>query len=306
MSASTGNAPVALFVYGRLDHTRRTVEALAKNHGAPDTDLIVFSDAAKNPGATAAVHDVRSYLRAIRGFRSVRIIEREANLGLAKSIIGGVTAVLGERERVIVVEDDLVTSPWFLRYMNDGLEEYASDDRVISIHGYVYPVSRLLPETFFLRGADCWGWATWRRGWKLFDPDGQRLLNDLRSAGLTGLFDFDRTFDYTAMLQGQIDGTNDSWAVRWYASAFLQGRLTLYPGRSLVQNIGNDSTGSHSPTTDRYEVVLSPTPVRIGGISVEESAEGRRAFVDFGRQGAARPSLRSVMGRVLRLLTGGR
>ena len=133
----------------------------------------------------------------------------------------------------------------FLRFMNDGLDRYADDERVASIHAYIYPLARPAPETFFLRGADCWGWATWRRAWEHFNPDGKTLLQQLEAHGLTRAFDFDGTAAFTEMLENQIRGLNNSWAIRWHAACFLDGLLTLYPGRSLVHNIGNDGSGTH-------------------------------------------------------------
>ena len=165
-------SPIALFVYSRPEHTRRTVESLLNNNLASESDLIVFSDAARTPQKREAVDEVRTYLTTVKGFRSVTVHHRPHNFGLAKSIIEGVTEVLQQYERVIVLEDDLVTSPFFLTYMNQALERFANDNRVVSIHGYVYPVRGALPEAFFLPGADCWGWATWRRGWACFNPDG--------------------------------------------------------------------------------------------------------------------------------------
>ncbi|HEY8359058.1 MAG TPA: glycosyltransferase, partial [Ramlibacter sp.] len=226
--------PIALFVHARPAHTERTVASLLRNEGAAQSDLLVFSDAARTPEKQAAVAEVRAFIAGIRGFRSVRIVERPSNFGLAKSIIDGVSQVLAESDRVIVVEDDMVTSPHFLTYMNEALERFRDDERVISVHGYVYPVASALPEAFFLPGADCWGWATWRRGWSVFNPDGQALLDELTRRKLLRAFDFNGTHDYSGMLRDQIAGRNDSWAVRWYASAFLADKLTLYPGRSLV------------------------------------------------------------------------
>jgi hypothetical protein len=165
-------APVALFAYRRPDHLGRTIEALLACSGADRTALTVFSDGAKGPADQSLVGEVRAMLARIDGFASVRVIERPANVGLARNVIAGVTQILQESERVIVLEDDMVVSPDFLTYMNDALEMYAEDSRVVSIHGYVYPTQELLPDYFFLRGADCWGWATWRRGWSVFDPDG--------------------------------------------------------------------------------------------------------------------------------------
>jgi hypothetical protein len=275
------NAPIALFVYNRLDHTRQTVDSLKKNFLAQESDLIIFSDASKSELQAANVRDVRDYISQINGFKSITIVERASNFGLAKSIIDGVTSIINKFGRIIVLEDDMVTSPYFLTYMNEALEKYADDERVISIHGYVYPVKDTLPEAFFLPGADCWGWATWRRGWKLFNPDGQFLLDQLRARKLISDFDFNGAYAYSKMLEGQIAGTNDSWAVRWYASAFLAGKLTLYPGRSLVRNIGNDNSGSHCGDTDGFDSEMSATSINLSSIEVNPSKEGRQQFQRF-------------------------
>jgi hypothetical protein len=282
-------APVALFVYNRPWHTRQTIDALLANAEASETPLYVFSDAEKNASASKEVTAVRSYLREITGFKSVAIIERESNFGLARSIIDGVSALCEQYGRVIVMEDDLVTSPYFLKYMNEGLEKYQDDQRVISIHGYVYPVKQVLPETFFLKGADCWGWATWKRGWGLFEPDGQKLQNELERSKLCRQFDFDGSYPYTRMLQNQIAGKNNSWAIRWYASAFLQDKLTLYPGRSLVHNIGLDGSGTHCSETEGYAGKLANYPISIETVAVVEDSLARQAIVNFHKQ--TRPSL---------------
>lgn len=303
-SARQGPAPIALFVYSRLDHTRRAIESLRANEEAAASDLVIFSDGARSPENEGQVAAVREYVRQVSGFRSCRVVERPTNLGLSRSIIGGVTAMLKESDRVIVLEDDLITSPHFLRYMNEGLEEYRDDDRVASIHAYVYPVDRTLPETFFLRGADCWGWATWRDRWDAFNPDGQALLDALRARHLLRAFDMNGGFANAAMLERQIGGLNDSWAIRWHASMFLRGGLTLYPGRSLVANIGTDSTGTHCGTTDIFDVVQSARPVEVGRIPVEESAAARAAFREFGRKNGLGVSLRRRIARAYRTLVG--
>src|ERR1700724_1178578 len=165
-------APIALFAYNRPFHLRQTVEALQKNDLASRSHLHIVCDAAKSPVDHQSVQDVRTYARKVDGFARVFVREQARNLGLANSIISGVTNLAGEHGRVIVLEDDLVTSPWFLRFMNEGLEFYADEPRVASIHGYVYPVKGELPETFFIRGTDCWGWATWDRAWSCFNSDG--------------------------------------------------------------------------------------------------------------------------------------
>jgi len=293
-------APITLFAYSRPDHTQRTVEALQKNLLASESDLIIYSDAARSPAKQAAVDEVRSYLATIAGFRSVTINHRPENYGLAKSIIQGVTEVLRQSDRIIVLEDDLVTSPFFLTYMNEALDRFAEDERVASIHGYVYPVVQHLPEAFFLRGADCWGWATWRRGWADFNSDGQYLLDELKQRKLIPAFNFNGAYSYSEMLEGQIKGTNDSWAVRWHASAFLVGKLTLYPGRSLVHNIGNDNSGTHCSDSALHDIVLSRTPIDLNNIEVEPSEVGRHAFEKFFRK--SRGSLFSKLARLFSML----
>jgi len=292
-------APVALFVYNRPWHTRQTVEALLANTESSDTALYVFSDAPKNAEATELVAEVRAFIRGITGFKSVCLIERESNFGLAKSIIDGVTRVCDEHGRVVVMEDDLVTSPYFLRFMNEGLEKYSDDSRVISIHGYNYPVEHSLPETFFLRGADCWGWATWSRGWKLFEPDGEKLLDELKRRNLMREFDFEDSYPYVKMLQHQIAGKNNSWAIRWYASAFLLDKLTLYPGKSLVHNIGVDGSGSHCSATSDYFVELVQSPISIKDMPIEDSIIARRAIVKFHKKAQL-----SIMKKIFRKVLG--
>ena len=282
--SSKDTAPIALFVYNRPDHTRCTVEALQKNALAQQSDLFVFSDACKSEAQAEPVNKVREYIRRIDKFKSVTIVERKTNLGLARSIIEGVTATVEKYGRIIVLEDDMVTSPYFLSYMNEALDRYAGDDRIVSIHGYVYPVGQPLPEAFFLPGADCWGWATWRRGWACFNSDGQFLLDEMKRRKLINAFDFNGTYPYSKMLEGQIKGTNDSWAVRWYASAFLAGKLTLYPGRSLVHNIGNDNSGTHSVESADLNANLTNTPIDLKNLVIEPSQESRQAFEAFFRQ----------------------
>ena len=198
---------------------------------------------------------------------------------MANSIIIGVTEVCQRHGRVIVLEDDLVTSRYFLRYMNEALDLYEDQPHVISIHGYVYPGREPLPETFLLKGADCWGWATWRRGWDLFRPNGAALLEELERTDLIHEFDFDGAFPYSQMLRDQIKGRNDSWAIRWYASAFLSNKLTLYPGRSLVHNIGNDSSGIHCEPSNSFDVEVSNTSVHLQKLAPQQNVKARAVFM---------------------------
>jgi hypothetical protein len=298
-------SPIALFTFNRPEHTRRTVEALVRNELASGSELFVFCDGPRSQADADAVQSVRDYAAGITGFKSLQIIRRAENLGLAQSIISGVTQLCNEFGCAIVVEDDLVTSPYFLRYLNEALNLYENSPDVISIHGYVYPVKTTLPETFFIKGADCWGWATWKRGWDLFEPDGIKLLADLESRKLMREFDFNGTFAYAQMLRDQISGRNNSWAIRWYASAFLRDKLTLYPGRSLVHNIGLDSSGVHCESTTSFDVEISTKPVKLQKLTVSENAEARLAFIEYFKnlqQGRLPQTVEPIKGRLKKIL----
>lgn len=276
-------APICVFAYKRPDHFGLTINSLVANPEASQSDLWVFIDGAKTIADEALVSKVRALAQAVTGFKTVTVIERDSNLGLSNSVISGVLEVLARNDRIIVLEDDMVASPFFLKYMNDGLELYAQEERVISIHGYVYPLKVEMDKPFFVRGADCWGWATWRRGWALFEADGSRLLEKIINQGLAWDFDINGSYPYLKMLRRQVQKKNDSWAIRWYASAFLQNKLTLYPNRSLIKNIGNDDSGTHCGVTTVFESELSATPISFEHILVEESLQGRQAIASYFR-----------------------
>lgn len=279
-------APICLFTYNRPSHTRSTIEQLQKNELAKQSELFIFSDGPKESKNVEKVSEVRQYLKTVDGFAQVTIVEQTQNLGLANSIINGVTDIVDRYGSVIVLEDDMITSPYFLTYMNEALDKFVNEDRVISIHGYTYPVTKPLPEAFFIQGADCWGWATWRRGWEIFNSDGQFLLYELKRRNLVNDFDFNGAYPFYKMLEDQIKGKNNSWAIRWNASAFLAGKLTLYPGRSLIQNIGQDNSGTHSGESTNFDSQLSKTPINIDNIIIEPSYQGKLAFEGFFKQGS--------------------
>ncbi|MBU3540804.1 glycosyltransferase family A protein [Polynucleobacter sp. UB-Tiil-W10] len=287
-------APIALFVYNRPDHFKKVVESLLVNPESKYTDLIIFSDGAKSDADTLLVNEVRAVAENITGFKSSKVEMQNSNLGLSRSIISGVTKILSTYDQIIVIEDDLIVAPYFLKFMNEGLSKYKDDDRVISIHGYVYPTENILPENFFLRGADCWGWATWKRGWKLFNENGSLLIRDLKSNNLISQFDFNGAYPFSKMLADQIRGRNDSWAVKWYASAFLANRVTLYPGKSLIQNMGFDGMGVHCSPTQIFDVDLTREPVELVDIPVISSEIAFGEFEKFYRR-----SKRSFLTRLL-------
>lgn len=276
-------APIALFTYNRPIHTHQTIDALLKNEYASGSDLIIFSDAPRDDVAGDGVHQTRAYLRGITGFRSINLIERAENMGLAANIIDGVTQVVNEYGQIIVLEDDLLTSPYFLKYMNEALAMYEDADEVISVHGYIFPIKRKLPESFFIRGTDCLGWGTWKRGWDLFTPNGAELLDQIRARKMEWTFDFSGSYPFMKMLEKQAEGSVSSWAVRWYASALLKDKLTLYPGRSLIFHNGSDGSGTNYSGDNALDVKLSDRPIVLERLLPEEDMNARKAFIGYFR-----------------------
>jgi hypothetical protein len=274
-------APIVLFVYNRPGHTLRTLQSLAKNKEAKESTLFIFCDGAKKNASedqVQKIREVRNVIRTEKWCKEVTIVESDVNKGLANSIVEGVTKVVNSFGKIIVLEDDILVSDFFLKYMNEALDLYFSENEVISIHGYLYPVKEKLPETFFLKGADCWGWATWKRRWDLFEEDGKKLLEEIKTRNLEYEFDFNGSYPYMKMLKKQVDGKNDSWAIRWYASAFLKNKLTLYPGKSLVENTGNEGSGTHVNKTELYDSVFSQSPVEVHRILAEANQVAFEVF----------------------------
>jgi hypothetical protein len=278
-------SPIVLFVYNRPEHTRRTLESLRDNVLASDSELFVYSDGPRSDLDRAAVEEIRRFLPTIEGFKRITLVERESNLGLARSVISGVTDVITQYGRIIALEDDLVTSKFFLRYMNEALAKYEHSDKVMHVSGYMLPVQNpeKLPDTFFYRGTSCWGWGTWKRAWDLFEPDAVKLLSAIRKRAQLKEFDVLGSMPYHNMLKEQVEGNIDSWAIRWYASVFLNNGLCLHPAYSLVNNIGNDGTGIHSGTTTAFDTDLVVKPVEYFPDVIEESAIAISSIVNFYR-----------------------
>jgi hypothetical protein len=248
-------SPVALFVFARPEHTRRTLQSLSQNHLADKTKLYIFADGPREEASAETqqgIHEVRELVRERNWCGEVEIIESSDNKGLADSIIGGVRFVTEQHGRAIILEDDLETSPGFLKYMNDALNTYANDEQVMQVSGFNVKNSRWTSETGFLRNSTSWGWATWDRAWQRYDNDATGLLERVQPRRLE--FDLDGHSFHFEELERNVTGDLKTWAVRWYASIFLSDGLCLYPRRTLVRNHGFDGTGAncHADTTDYH------------------------------------------------------
>ena len=273
-------APICLFVYNRPRHTEETIQALLANTLAARSEIFIYSDGAKDEADRQRVNEVRKIIHSIVGFKNVYIIESTRNQGLANSIVTGVTQVLEKYGKIIVLEDDIVTSRYFLEFLNDSLSLYFSDESVASIHAYVYPIEDL-PDAFFLKGADCWGWATWSRSWCNYEPNGTKLLAEIKSKELEREIDFNNSANYIKMLKHQIKGKNDSWAIRWHLSCYLKNKYTLYPGKTFVRNIGNDSTGQHSTSTKIFDSEVTDNYEKFTKIDIVENIYAKNKFEYF-------------------------
>lgn len=255
-------SPIVLFLYNRPDHTKLTLNALANNKEASDSELFIYCDGLKANSSESdqyKINAVRNIAKQENRFKKVNVIYRENNLGLANSIISGVTELVNRFGRIIVLEDDIVPSIGFLKYMNEALDLYENDDKVGCIHAWNYDLDSTVfkDSTFFLRGGDCWGWATWKESWKLFNPNANELLDDIKSNKLEYSFNRNGTHPFVEMLRDQIKGENDSWAIRWHASLFLKDRFCLHPVKPIVRNIGLDNSGTHCGSFDWTQDVVN-------------------------------------------------
>lgn len=273
-------APIALFVYNRPDHTRRTISYLQKNFLAEDSRLFIFSDNAKYGEDRQKVDEVRALIKQTEGFKSIKIYENPINYGLADSIINGVSLLVKEYGKVIVFEDDLLASPYTLRYFNDALQHYFNDEKVMHIGAYMYPIEEKLPQTFFYRAATSWGWATWDRAWKSLNPDIDGLMKQFDKSKIKA-FSIEGSMNFWKQMQEFKSGKNNSWAIRWYASIFLKNGLTLNPAKSLIQNIGHDGSGVHSNKEEMYQVQVAQQVVDFFPAEFEENPEAYAAIKLF-------------------------
>ncbi len=244
--ARPGRAPIALFVYRRTDLLNAVLDSLEACPEFPESDVFVFSDGPKNAAAAADVAQVRALVRE-RLRPNMTVIEARENRGLANSIIAGVTRLCEEYGRAIVIEDDLIVSPALLGWFNTALEAYADNPAVMQVSGYAFdvPLLRKRRHGVFLPLASSWGWATWQRAWSAFDPDAGGWEAIKSDRALRRRFDVGGAYPYAKMLERQMRGQVDSWAIRWYWTIFVLGGLTLFPPRSLVRNDGTDGAATH-------------------------------------------------------------
>ncbi|WP_088653672.1 glycosyltransferase [Geofilum rhodophaeum] len=251
--------PVVIFCYNRPVHLKQTLTALLQNDGSCETIVFVFSDGPKTLEDHDKVRAVREVLSNVKGFKKFTVFEQEINKGLAASVIDGVSRVLREYPACIVLEDDLLTSTYFLRYMNEALLYYKEDARIFTVSGYSPPLSLppdyTLPSFLFPR-INAWGWGTWRDRWELVDWRVVDFFDFIGSKTQRRLLS-QQGEDLPVMLLKQQEGCLSSWAVRFNQSCFKSGRTNVYPRASLVANIGADGSGRHMKASRKFQSPMS-------------------------------------------------
>ncbi len=244
--AST-QTPIGLFVYNRPDHTQRALTALTRCDRFEECRLVIYCDGPKTPAQKSSVLDTRRVVKDWASRVHAEVIEHSENLGLAHSIVAGVTEQCQKHGRVIVIEDDLVVSPDFLDYMLQATERYQDFANLYQVSAFMFPVEHpASPDAFFLPFTTTWGWATWERAWKIFDWDA-RGANHIETDNETlKRFNLNNSYPYYEMLKNRLAGRNDSWGILWWYAVFNAGGMVLHPRRSLVWNGGFDATGVHA------------------------------------------------------------
>ena len=246
-------APIILFTYLRLDTLKKCIASLKRNELSKFSKIYIFSDGPKNSKEINKIKLVRKYLKKIKGFKKKEIFYRRKNYGLANNIIMGVTQIFKKEKKLIVLEDDLIFSKNFLYFMNQALYLYENKNRVFHISGWNYNMEmKLVEDSYFTRGMNCWGWATWKNRWRYFEKKPQKIINQWTKKKIKH-FNFENTFNFFSQITRNNNKSLNSWAIFWYATIFDKNKLCLNPKISLTQNIG---IGKKSTNTNTIEKVF--------------------------------------------------
>lgn len=293
-------APIVVFVYNRPHYLKETLQSLSENAEAAESTLYIYCDGPKEDASVLdlkKIKEARDVAKEKQWCKNVIIIESEINQGLSKNIISGVNEIFSKHDRIIVLEDDLVTSKYFLHYVNTALNLYEDVTDVISVVGYNYPIQfeAGFPDTYFIKNADCLGWATWKRGWDLFEEDANVLVKKIEESHSIQSFNFDNQYPFMKMLKLVALKKVNSWAIRWYASSFVNDKLTLFPKKSLVRHIGNIGSNTKADSTDVFGWEVSNEPVLFFETNLVEKQENRKKWSQhFRKYNRRRLSISSI------------
>jgi len=277
-------SPILLFTYNRVDHTRKTLEALCANDLASESELIVISDAPKVKEHTEGVETVRDLIRSRVWCKNTTLLCMEKNMGMNENFLVNITAVVEKYGKVIVLEDDICTSSQFLSFMNDALDAYEQEERVMHVSGFVFDISnRNLPNSFFLAAPSTWGWATWKDRWQKLNRNAKELFEIAQKNNLYNSITVDGSCpDFWNQLVANASGVNNDWDIKWFSSVVVNSGLCLYPKHSLVVNIGFDGTGTHFKKGEKgHKTALTKNQLLVEKIAVEESPTARKSFAKY-------------------------
>jgi hypothetical protein len=277
------NLAIAVFGYSRPRHLIQLLDSIELNSEVDLIKLYIFIDGEKVDKNTREVSNCFQIAQEFASRHSnTEIYKHQKNLGLSNSIRFGIDYIFERHNEVIVLEDDLVCSEFFLDFCIQGLNRFRDEHRVASIHGYLPPLIKKFDEPQFLKGTDCWGWATWKDRWKSVEWDARELVQKIGQGEIEHQFNLEEKFPFSRMLKEQADGKIDSWAIRWHANMFLQSRLTLYPNISLINNTGFDNSGTHGKKSNDYSTTISEVKIEIpANLEIVENATFRESVGDF-------------------------
>jgi hypothetical protein len=299
---SESQAPIAIFAFNRPNHLAHCLQSLERCVGLENSEGTIFIDGARNDQEADVVSSSVGVALKFASKYNFKVEARQENFGLAKSITSGIDEMFSLSSKLIVIEDDLILAKGFLDFMNKGLSRYENNSGVASISGYQYPIEKELHTSVFLRGADCWGWATWKDRWEQTSFSGKELLNQIRTKKLANEFNLEGSNNYVDLLEKQILGEINSWAILWHASMFLQNRLSLYPPYSLVSNEGGDGLGTHFGNNQLYSQKISDEMDFLLPSSIEQSEEYRDALIEFYQKNFKRFTFsQRILGKLKRL-----
>jgi len=277
-------APICIFVYNRPVHSEKMLNSLVANQLFSESEVFVFADGPKDgasPEEIEKIKQVRDKLKILENNKAVHYNLSEENKGLTKSIVSGITDIINKYGKVIVIEDDLELSPGFLKYMNDALNLYESEERVMHIGGYMVPHKINLPETFFLKTPTIWGWGTWKRAWGNYEINAVILLENLEAKfgkDFAYAFDVNGTYTYTKQLRDIASGKLDTWDIQWAASIYLENGLCLHPGLSLTINNGFDGSGVHCSFVETFNNQIFAKEISVFNQLLLPNKRGMKAF----------------------------
>lgn len=252
-------APIVLFVYNRPEHTKETIKALKENDLSNESELFIFSDAPRSEMEVENVNRVRTIVDNVQGFKKVTIVKAKNNKGLANSVIGGVTEIINKYGKVIVLEDDLITSRDFLKYMNEALSFYNDKSHIWSISGYTpnFTVPRGYEwDVFAIPRACSWGWGTWKNRWNNIDWEVRDYESFKDDSLAKKEFNISGN-DMAPMLDDQMNGYINSWAIRWCYSQYKSSAYTIYPKKSFVKNVGTHGESTHGSLSMRFDTEIA-------------------------------------------------